>query len=232
MWARRNETITVGHWIKITLFLSKQVWVFIILTWVIYGYDWSTSRPTQLTAGKKSPDLLDYEAEWSSEPVRMLKYEGNLLPCRKSKNSTHAKRFLTRCGKAVWGVERNGLKLGFREPEGNNLRLEFIMVVNMKNTAFYHVTLCGLTETYYGFGQLSCFGITRYLILYMSQLHSKEGRLANRFWHFLTLYLECRIVCRLYQRFLWSTGSFVPENTMSRCKIFVSIFKEEIICQL
>jgi len=67
--------------------------VFIILTSFIYGYEWSTSRPTQLTAGKKLPDHLDYEAEWNSEPVRMLKDEKNLVPCRKSKNSVHVKIF-------------------------------------------------------------------------------------------------------------------------------------------
>jgi len=93
MWAGRNETSTVGHWIKITLLHSMQVWVLIVLTSVIYGYDWSTSRPTQLTACKRPPDHLDYEAEWTSEPVRVLKDERNVLPCRKSKNSIHAKLF-------------------------------------------------------------------------------------------------------------------------------------------
>jgi hypothetical protein len=51
--------------------------------------EWSTSRVSQLTTGKKRQNRLDYEAEWTSEPVRMLKFEVNLLPCRKSKNSNH-----------------------------------------------------------------------------------------------------------------------------------------------
>jgi hypothetical protein len=50
--------------------------------------------PPNLPPAKSPPHRLDYEAEWTSEPVSMLTFKVNLLLCRQSKNLVQANFFL------------------------------------------------------------------------------------------------------------------------------------------